>query len=319
MCYSAQIKAAYLAYTRRLGAKIAFDAFVELYGIQLAGGRAPTPKALDEEFAQGRSAGAQQIAALVAQIRQARVPELEREIFAQRQRLVEAERKLATRETQSARESARVARSKIERALARLADLHRRDARDSDARIYPGSFAPVLMWEEGGLVVRPMRYGCRPAGKPASHDRKYPGTYNARRDNLKGFWKGQFGHTHGVMLATAFYENVARHKVEGRELAPGEAEENTVLEFRPGDDQDLFVACLWSHWTGPGEPDLWSFAAITDEPPLEVAAAGHDRCIIPIRPEHLEAWLRPDPAHPAASQAILDDRERPYYTHQWAA
>ena len=42
-----------------------------------------------------------------------------------------------------------------------------------------------------------------------------------------------------------------------------------------------------------GEPDLLSFAAITDEPPPEVAAAGHDRCIIPLpesaldRPERL--------------------------------
>jgi hypothetical protein len=35
--------------------------------------------------------------------------------------------------------------------------------------------------------------------------------------------------------------------------------------------------------------DLWSFAAITDEPPQEVAAAGHDRCIIPIKEEHLNA------------------------------
>ncbi len=37
---------------------------------------------------------------------------------------------------------------------------------------------------------------------------KYPGTYNARRDNLQGFWKGQFGHTHGLIVVNAFYENV---------------------------------------------------------------------------------------------------------------
>jgi putative SOS response-associated peptidase YedK len=81
----------------------------------------------------------------------------------------------------------------------------------------------------------------------------------------------------------------------------------------------MLIACLWSRWTAPGEPDLLSFAAITDDPPQEVAAAGHDRCIIPIRPEHIDAWLHPDPANLAAQYAILDDRARPYHEHRLAA
>ncbi len=68
-----------------------------------------------------------------------------------------------------------------------------------------------MVVENGHLVIKPMRYQCRPAGKPAFYDTKYPGTYNARRDNLEGFWKGLFGHTHGLMLVSAFYENVPRH------------------------------------------------------------------------------------------------------------
>ena len=81
----------------------------------------------------------------------------------------------------------------------------------------------------------------------------------------------------------------------------------------------MLVACLWSRWTAPGEPDLLSFAAITDEPPGEVSAAGHDRCTIPIRPEHVDAWLNPDAANLAAQYAILDDRARPYYEYRLAA
>ncbi len=92
-----------------------------------------------------------------------------------------------------------------------------------------------------------------------------------------------------------------------------------MLEFRPRPQHDMLVACLWSHWTGAGEPDLDSFAAITDEPPEEVAAAGHDRCIVPIKPEHMDAWLNPDPKNLAALYAILDDRDRPYYEHRMAA
>ena len=85
--------------------------------------------------------------------------------------------------------------------------------------------------------------------------------------------------------------------------------------------QDMLVACLWSRWeppAGSGSDPLLSFAAITDEPPPEVAAAGHDRCIIPVKPAHLDAWLRPS-GDLAESYAILDDRARPYYEHRMAA
>ena len=160
--------------------------------------------------------------------------------------------------------------------------------------------------------------GTGPAGKPAVYDTRYPGCYNARRDNLEGFWKGQFGVSHGLMLVNAFYENVSRHQAEGRVLGVDETEQNMILEFRPQSGQDMLVACLWSHWTGSDAPELLSFAAITDTPPPEVAAAGHDRCIIPIRHEHIDAWLNPA-GNLAAMQAILDDRERPYYAHRMAA
>jgi putative SOS response-associated peptidase YedK len=177
----------------------------------------------------------------------------------------------------------------------------------------------VIVSEGGRRVVKPMRYQCRVAGTPASYDIKFPGTYNARRDSLEKFWRGQFGVSHGLMVVNAFYENVARHDVEHRELAPGEKEENVVLEFRPRPAHDMLVACLWSHWQGEGAPELLSFAAITDEPPPEIAAAGHDRCIIPIKPAHIDAWLNPDRNDLAALYAILDDRDRPYYEHRLAA
>ena len=68
-------------------------------------------------------------------------------------------------------------------------------------------------------------------------------------DPIEGFWKGQFGHTHGIMVVNAFYENVNRHKAEGRELADGEAVQNLGLEFRPRPTQDMLVACLWLKYT----------------------------------------------------------------------
>jgi hypothetical protein len=58
---------------------------------------------------------------------------------------------------------------------------------------------------------------------------------------------------------------------------------------------------------------------LTDEPPPEVAAAGHDLCIIPIKPESIDAWLNPDASDLAAQYAILDDRNLPYYEHRLSA
>ena len=68
-----------------------------------------------------------------------------------------------------------------------------------------------------------------------------------------------------------------------------------------------------------GAPDLYSFAAITDDPEPEVAAAGHDRTIINIKPEHVDAWLNPEPGNLAALYEIFDDKRHPYYEHRLAA
>jgi putative SOS response-associated peptidase YedK len=43
----------------------------------------------------------------------------------------------------------------------------------------------------------------------------------------------------------------------------------------------------------PEEGRLLSFAAITHDPPPEIKSAGHDRCIINLRRENVEAWLSP--------------------------
>ena len=67
-----------------------------------------------------------------------------------------------------------------------------------------------MVMENGRRVVKPMRYHCRLAGRPAFYDEKYPGTDCARRDNLCGFRKGQYGYMRGLVLVDAFYEYAAQ-------------------------------------------------------------------------------------------------------------
>ncbi|RPD88760.1 hypothetical protein EGK76_00255 [Luteimonas sp. 100069] len=251
--------------------------------------------------------------ALQANLREAdaeALAQLEQEVFAQRRRVADAERKLATKVTKKAQDDVRIGTNKVEQAMDRMAMIKRTTAEPADSRIFPGIYCPVMVSEGGRRVLRPMRYQCRPAGKPAFYDRKFPGTYNARRDNLEGFWGGLFGFTHGIMIADRFYENVEGS--DGR---------NRRLEFVPRTGEPMLIACLWSHWTDPQglEPDLLSFAAITDDPEPEVAAAGHDRTIINIKPEHVDAWLNPDPSNLSALYAIFDDKRHPFYEYREAA
>jgi putative SOS response-associated peptidase YedK len=96
---------------------------------------------------------------------------------------------------------------------------------------------------------------------------------------------------------------------------------NHRLRFTPRTGDPMFVACLWANWVDPDgvEPDMLCFAAVTDDPEPEVAAAGHDRTIINIKPEHIEAWLNPDPENLQALYAIFDDKRHPFYEHKIAA
>ena len=307
MCYSAQIRADYRKYLKLFGADIGIEEFFDIFWRRRSDPRIKIPKALEAAFAEPANDAERRIKSCIDEFAAQQTVKLEQDLFAQRKRLADAERALQHRATKAAAESRRIATDRIAAILGRLGDLRRTDPVDDDARIFPGHYAPVLVMENGRRVVKPMRYRCRPAGQPAFHDTKFPGTYNARRDSLEGFWKSLFGYSHGILVIDAFFENVAR---DGS---------NVVLEFRPRPPQDMLVACLWSRWTAAGEPDLLSFAAITDDPPPEVAAAGHDRCIVPIKPEHVDAWLNPDPKNLPALYAILDDRARPYYEHRLAA
>jgi len=317
MCYSAQIWAEFRKFEREFGAVMNVQQYVQLFWERRKGGAwRKIPKAMKDAFASPRNDAEREIAAVIAEGNADEAHALEAELFRQKTRLTNAERALQSKPTKKAESDKRISTDKIARAQRQLDDLRRREPLPRDSRIFPGWYANVMIQQDGKRTLIPMRYQCRLPGWNEAMERKYPGTYNARRDNLEKTWGKLFGFRHGVMVVTRFYENVSRHKMEHRDLAPGERDENVVLEFNPNPPHDMLVACLWSLDERDG---LYSFAAITDAPPPEIAAAGHDRCIIPIKPENVDAWLEPDPTNGATLYAILDDRDRPYYEHRMAA
>lgn len=318
MCYSARIVADYRSFVRLYGSTMSLEEFVDLYWHKRQEPGLRTPRAMDRWFDDIEGRAAEQIREHLAAIRGDEEVRLQQEVFQQAARLADAERKLQVKETKAALNDQRIATKKISAAKARLADLHRTERRPADGRFFPGQYAPVIVWQDGRRVIRPMRYQCRLPGWTEAVERKYPGTYNARRDSLGKAWRELFGVRHGVIVIESFYENVARHAAEHRELRPGEAPENIVLEFQPRPAQDMVIACLWNE-SPEDEGRLLSFAAITDEPAPEVAAAGHDRTIIQLAPHNIDAWLQPEGRSIDALQAILDERPQAYYEHREAA
>jgi putative SOS response-associated peptidase YedK len=310
MCYSAQLQAAYLRYLRETGAQMDLDQFVEIFGARVADSSIRIPRAIERWFDQPlfqdtRTEQELKIKGFIDQWRSTEITRLEREAFAQKKRLADAERTLATKVTKAATESQRIATQKIELALTRLDRLKAVQPHPAEARIFPLHFAPIVMQVGGQRVMRLARYHCRLPGEAAFIDRKLPGLYNARRDSLGKYWRGLFGLSHAVMLVDSFFENVDR---DGK---------NQVLHFIPKPAGTMLIACLYAQWTDPtGGAPLLSFAAITDEPPPEVAAAGHDRMIVNLKPENLEAWLSPQGRSLEEMHRILGDRQAPYYEHE---
>jgi putative SOS response-associated peptidase YedK len=300
---------------RQLGIRLDYDEIEKLFFRRLEDPSLNISRGFEANFDDPANEQERRIKGAIDEHRSRMATKFEKDLFSQKTRLVTAERSLKDKETKKAREDVRIATSKIATHATKLTDLRRTEPNPDDNRIFPMVYAGVIIKKGGENVLTPMRYFCRPAGKPAFYDKKFPGLYNARRDNLEKFWSDQFGHHHAVMVVESFYENVKLHASERRDLHAGEQEQNVVLQFTPTPPQTMLIACLWSHWTDANEPDLRGFAAITDEPPPDVAAAGHDRCIINLRPEHVEAWLTPENRSPQELQNILSDRAVSTYQH----
>jgi len=299
-----------------MGAHVDFQSFEDLLSRRLAGERIFLPKGLTDAFKYGRpdSVDEARCQELAHAYETRQVPLLHEQLDNQRQRFASAEAKTLAKATKTASEEMRKASKNIRDLQRKLDDIDRRKHLARDDRIFAGHYCPVLrLDDDGNLIVQAMRFQCRPAGKPAFYDSRFPGTYNARRDSLSGFWKGQYGHTHAVVMATAFFEHVRRPALDGQ------GEQDTILRFFDTEGGILPFAALWSAWTGKDdEPDLLSFALITDEPPPEVLSAGHDRCPIPLPATSLTAWLTEGKSLDQYDQ-LLDAKARPHFSHEVAA
>ncbi|MGE3262303.1 MAG: SOS response-associated peptidase family protein [Bacteriovoracia bacterium] len=176
-----------------------------------------------------------------------------------------------------------------------------------DDRIFPSYFAPVIVEEAGKRFLRPMRF--RVQNPDGSEIPSQYNVFNARHDSLLSAktWRPLFGKNHLIFPFQRFYEWVSAH---------GKKEE---IYFAPENREVMWAAGLFSVSPSGNDGAISSFAMVTDNPPAEVAAAGHDRCPVFLKQEQLKNWLSPQKSSPESLLLLLRSIEKTFYLHGLAA
>jgi putative SOS response-associated peptidase YedK len=320
MCYSALVN----QHAKNLGltykARVQVDFFEDLFKDRAAGSGAKIPRAMEAAFLEKpKSAAELRIAKYIRDFHAREKKDAKAEISKQEKRLSDAEKSLKSKHTKKAENDVRIATAKIEKLTFKIERLESGKIGETDSRIYPGQYAPLITLEKGERDVRPFRYHLRPRGQGPEFDRKFDGNYNARRDRLEEvfWWKSVLGKNHGALAIKAFFENVPLSKFEHRKLKKGEEDKNLILKFEPKGLSEMLVPCLFD--TNAEEDfTLHSFALITDDPNPEVAAAGHERTPVVMKETHLELWLEANQNF-SEYRPVFEDKEPTYFEHQVSA
>jgi putative SOS response-associated peptidase YedK len=174
---------------------------------------------------------------------------------------------------------------------------------DDQGRIYPGSWAPVIVMEKGERLIKPMRYRVRPQGSTEEIPSKY-NVFNCRVDSLdkRKTWQNIFMKNHALFPFVKFYEWV---ELEGKK---------TLIHFKPKDREVMWAPAIYDTWRSKdGKIAFDSFALITDEPPKEVEEMGHDRCPIFLKTKNIDPWLNPLEYNKTDVYQLLKQKEDVFY------
>lgn len=217
-------------------------------------------------------------------------------------------------------------------------------------RVFPGVSGTVL-WRDGSdLVQESMYYGAHPPARISPVRAKSLTTYNARCDNLESpFWEHAFLKQHGLAWLDGFFEWVAvpdllkagvvtvdqvrahfeaqalerkvkleaqgkKHKLTKTELTDPRFRK-IIIQFQPAEQALMLAPVLITQVTKDGKMER-RFAIITDDPPPEIAEAGHDRCPIMLTADGAEQWLSDASKVRSQAHAILGMKQRIFFEHR---
>lgn len=177
-------------------------------------------------------------------------------------------------------------------------------------QIFPNYWAPIIVKSGKERVILPMRYRLRPAGSTEEVPSRF-NLFNARLDSLRSreTWSRIYMKNHGLLVFKKFYEWVVDKDSQKKKL----------ICFSPRGRDLMWSPVLYDIAKDEDGRALFSFALITNDPPPEVLEAGHDRCPIFLREEHIEMWLSPRNMAVKDVEKILLDKPQVFYEHTDAA
>ena len=176
----------------------------------------------------------------------------------------------------------------------------------NNARIYPGYFAPVIVWGDGMRQIRPMRYRVRPHGSAVEIPSRF-NVFNARLDSLetRRTWRGLFMRRHALFPFFRFFEWVRDTKGKKR-----------LVAFAPDGCDRMWAPVLYDSWISKdNKMSFHSFAVITGDPPPEIEEQGHDRCPVFLQETLIDDWLQPQGKSAAHYYELLQRKEPVHYSH----
>jgi putative SOS response-associated peptidase YedK len=303
MCYSALIRANLKRLGSEFGAQPDLEEFLKLYGMRDLHPELKIPVGLDRYFMLSPEPAEKAIGALAQKFHEDEKVRARTQIAATEEEMFELS---SGKQTAAVKKKIEVRERKRERLLAKLSFSFDRIT-PLDERIFPGYFAPVIAADGEKRLLLPMRYRVRrPDGGevPSQYN-----VFNARRDSLSkaATWRPLFGKRHAIFPFVKFFEWVEREGAK-REIS-----------FTPESRASMWAASLYTNTNREGALSYRSFAMVTDDPPPEVASAGHDRCPIFLEKSRLDAWLHPQEKSAEFLLALLDHKEKTLYLNDLVA
>jgi putative SOS response-associated peptidase YedK len=300
MCYSALVEASYKEYCQQFGLIFDRDGFHDLFAMRVQAPHLKIPDGLTQQLAAEDSAFGRSIGRLHAEFLEGERHRITAEIAT----VGAAIEQLAARKPGKTRDKNLGAKQRKHEKL--VASLAQSAAPGTSYRIYPNYFAAAIAEIGGQRLLTPMRYRILPRTGievPMQYN-----VFNARRDSLQSVrnWKPLFGAQHAIFPFTRFYEWVSR---DGKPVE---------ISFSPEGYSGMWAASLYEEYRSELGM-IRSFAMVTDEPPAEVAAAGHDRCPVFLESRLLDDWLLPAGKSLEELDRLLDCKEQPFYSHALAA
>ncbi|MGO9945596.1 MAG: hypothetical protein ACLPWG_01955 [Steroidobacteraceae bacterium] len=157
MCYSAQVIQMARKLSRQLGIRLGYDEIEKLFFRRLDDPSLLISRGFEANFDDPATDQERRIKGAIDEHRSRIASKMEKDLFTQKTRLVNAQRSLNEKETKKAREDVRIATSKIETLTAKLSQLRTSEPNAEDNRIFPFVYAGVIVRSDRENLLTPMR------------------------------------------------------------------------------------------------------------------------------------------------------------------